>query len=873
MSIVCFNEMTKCYISCLNQNIQISSNGFTLITESISTQCFTQHFSNSDESVSHTVDDCPVPNPYVTDVIAWDIQLINYSFTAMYHRYVKCIPKTDCQLSEWPSDTRHIDASRANSLAITCTNNMCSNVGITCPQISFCKIECGNGPYSACNDMQIYIDGQHNSLYVNVAVESSASNIVIYATGTSYVTIQCASSNCMYFEIFGDFVSNYSIHGISHSVVHANYSSLDLHGVSNSVICADNAIQIYLYCTQYEVCHLLDVYGEYVQKQITIVSNGADAITHLRLYAKSSKYIFISAEGRLSITNSSIFASFASYLDLSCYGGNGDIVCSNLNLYLPANAWHRMSMLLCEGRGCQYIMLFGVSKHTKANVVGCGACHTLDECIDQWIIQCDNNHSMPFILNDANDCNADISYEDTIYPCKYWMTPQPTTDPTHHPTELLPIATDYPLINPIISQMSYVLNNAYYLFIIVSIWCMVYCAVKHAYFKYCKSTHFYHENRPSQFILYYSVLSDIFVFIGMYFCSVKCMLFYYSASEYCAMAYPTGDYGLLCATDAYGLCEDMHSSCRINTEQYDMILIWLVIHFVLTVIELVRIYDFVCRPFPMHRYCSDTQGLWSSHCLCCQLCSSESSRHLIRDHYQNVYWKRYLWIGRHTNDNFIYYSIDCGCRYGLFIGFMIHFAVAYKPNVNANDFYIGMEMVILIVIIVITKISLHTIYFCGNPYNKQTDDDPYLIQDILSHTFGYNVSEIIRSYMPFYYRYHHIPSGHQNQKYLFSFDYDCPQDLLCGVMDVNVVDLDQQCGSHHMISNITRTNCFGRFPMHHGSFPYHDPQRQFGSGLHRVGLRHSDRDVSISSLGRLRQDNDDWIGQYHSIATDHISLL
>eukprot|EP01083_Nonionella_stella_P268300 906956_1 len=39
MSIVCFNEMTKCYISCLNQNIQISSNGFTpnwftLITES-----------------------------------------------------------------------------------------------------------------------------------------------------------------------------------------------------------------------------------------------------------------------------------------------------------------------------------------------------------------------------------------------------------------------------------------------------------------------------------------------------------------------------------------------------------------------------------------------------------------------------------------------------------------------------------------------------------------------------------------------------------------------------------------------------------------------------------------------------------------------
>eukprot|EP01083_Nonionella_stella_P182407 656337_1 len=140
------------------------------------------------------------------------------------------------------------------------------------------------------------------------------------------------------------------------------------------------------------------------------------------------------------------------------------------------------------------------------------------------------------------------------------MNPSETIEPTYHPTVRLPIVADYHGSNQTLVLMSNVLNNTYYLFIALSTICMTYCIVKYLYFKHCRTTpYFYELQRPSQFILFYSMFADILIFIGMYFCSIKLNMFYWSVlystiSDYCVTVYPPSEINsenILCEGDAF----------------------------------------------------------------------------------------------------------------------------------------------------------------------------------------------------------------------------------------------------------------------------------------------------------------------------------
>eukprot|EP01083_Nonionella_stella_P173199 596720_1 len=375
------------------------------------------------------------------------------------------------------------------------------------------------------------------------------------------------------------------------------------------------------------------------------------------------------------------------------------------------------------------------------------------------------------------------------------MNPSPTIEPTYHPTVHLPLVTDYQGSNPTLAQMSYVLNNTYYLFIVLSIICMTYCIVKYLYSKHCRSTtHFYHEDRPSQFILFYSMFADILVFIGMYFCTIKWNLFYWSiiyptVRDYCVTIYPPSEINsdnILCEGDAF--CrwpndDDNGRWCKGSGVKHVGIAYWSIVHFALTVVEL----------------CRACNNVTVSPCLCCKLCFYYDWRDSF---YNNVYWERSLWIGTQlTRTNVVSYAIWNFCRYGIFLLFMIGFTIKYKPYTEAKDYYVETEMILSIMIITIAKIVFQVIYFTGSPYtysDREKDDNAYrvyLILHTLNSAFGDDIGGIIQTYLPLFYRYQNFPAlstspDHAPEILEFAWRAryrDIPQDLVCGVIDLNVV--------------------------------------------------------------------------------------
>eukprot|EP01084_Bolivina_argentea_P023052 42923_1 len=850
ISIICFDEISKCFISCGNKNIEILSNWFTFIIES--SECIQQQFTSSCYGKQEVSKEIQCKNNQITNnnnnfhsVILWNIQSSNNhncslsSTKSTYSEILKCNDYSECNIvcsslsnnysiyNQCDKNTKVIDGHYTHSLSIDCFNNLCTDLDVICPNHSLCIIYCHQ--HAFCDDLDIYINDNYTDLYVECNTQSTCSHITIYGDQSSTITVHCTNATCDSFLIFGEYSSHLVLYSISNSIIDAEYAhSVTLH-------CGDNNAK----------CWNTDLFVENTL-YFTLIANGNMAAKNISIYADYVQNVNLSSEKHYGITDSSVSVTHSDNFQMSCFGGYGEITCYNIDLYLPLYTYS----LLCQGIGCQQLHLHWYSKnisYTNFKMNGCGVCDSIKDCIDEWTIYCGWNESDIFdgiYVSDTCYDNHFVKYINNIFmidtkQCKYAITNAPTNDPTSNPIKYFPVETDI-LSNNLIRKISFILAiitiSVSGLIILISIYYLgkhLFLTIKTKYL----SIYYLYKKRPYMFFLWCCIFAELFIFTSMYYCSIKLILFYHYGFNYCNQTYPTENHGKICNEDA--LCFNKwklflqyeNNECRLDLEKYFFLSIWQFAFGILFLIEFARIitvrrsicsnhssyYPLINIGYP--EYCD----LFNSHCICFMVFCPPSPVK-IRDYhhdymfdnydynvkteisYENwktvflkrLYWKRYFWFGARHTCNFIFYVLEHIFRYGICIGVSLWFYIIYYDIDSINNFHLYADQqndfalkwydFIPFIILLVIKILLQISYVIGPKYTEfdRKQDEAWFIEQTLVDIFGIDVGKIIQSYLPFFYN-----------------DSQCPKKLLLGkIANISEYDMDYGYNKHSIFDSL-----------------------------------------------------------------------
>eukprot|EP01084_Bolivina_argentea_P203496 347560_1 len=158
----------------------------------------------------------------------------------------------------------------------------------------------------------------------------------------------------------------------------------------------------------------------------------------LNIFANNAYYLNIYARGNYALSSSYIHAENSNKLDLFCGSEESEYGCYKLYVYNPAYRSHNdiATNVNCQGHGCNDNLYF-FSEHggfdLDIQLNGCGECHDVSSCINDWNLYCGVDNLLYDSLNgdtcNTTNCNCNFAlntiksnFEDNYYDCDIFTT-------------------------------------------------------------------------------------------------------------------------------------------------------------------------------------------------------------------------------------------------------------------------------------------------------------------------------------------------------------------------------------------------------------------------------------------------------------------
>eukprot|EP01084_Bolivina_argentea_P272126 463236_1 len=265
--------------------------------------------------------------------------------------------------------------------------------------------------------------------------------------------------------------------------------------------------------------------------------------------------------------------------------------------------------------------------------------------------------------------------------------------------------------------------------------CIVLIAVIKKLIVFCckKFNYEFISHKPSYFVLIYSVLTDIIIYIAMFWWLIKSAMFYPEAKQYCSEKYKYEEDNQFCVNDK--ICNYNYELGNYKCEAAETIWIifitWLVSFVIVMLIEIVNIYV---------SYYSENDIFCLPDCIICWKYFRVKS---FAEQYEN----RTMWIPCAAlcfdECNLLGHLIVYLYRYLIYV--ILAWITVLLYGKDNNDYSIKWYEFYMILILILIKSGIQ-IGYTYSPKYKVHDE----IKAILQEKFGEQISHIIRVYLPLF---------------------------------------------------------------------------------------------------------------------------
>eukprot|EP01084_Bolivina_argentea_P027448 51023_1 len=286
----------------------------------------------------------------------------------LFHIDKRCESGKECVINDNISG-QTIWGGNATSLVLYCVDHdSCAYSVVFCPVGRYvnCNIFCYGK--TSCAKISVYGD-EYTTLTMECKGDKGCQAARIYAYDVPNTLVICFPGfrTCNWLHIYGNNANN----------INVNCIGKDIHDKKH-----------------HGLCFKMRIDAQYVNAiNISCIGNYSCWQSHFSL--QNANNVIINADIIDALLESKIEVQEVNNFTLNCV----DYGCNLAQIYIPLN--NSNLQLNCYGYGCYDMILFtnnGFNTFSTQNVQfnGCGLCNTVNECVNNWMIFCNDNQTIEY---------------------------------------------------------------------------------------------------------------------------------------------------------------------------------------------------------------------------------------------------------------------------------------------------------------------------------------------------------------------------------------------------------------------------------------------------------------------------------------------